>query len=195
MTTTLSTAPARTGAPGLHGVPVRLDFDAFAPAFSAAMGRLDHAGVEELDRAGIDRGLRELVRIRASQLNGCAYCVDMHTRDARKAGESEQRLHAVAVWEESPFFTERERAALAFTEAVTRCAETHVPDSAYAAVAAEFEPGEIAALVALIVTINAWNAIGVSTRAWTPSLDEPVTPAPDAAAPGGAAGPSAAPRS
>ena len=112
------------------------------------------------------------MRIRASQLNGCAYCIDMHTKDARAAGESEQRLYALAAWRETPFFDERERAALAFTESVTLVASTHVPGEDYDAVAAEFSPGEVAALLSLIVTINAWNAIGVATRAWEPGSYE-----------------------
>ncbi len=153
-------------------IPVRLDFDARAAEFSAAMGRLDRAANAELDRVGFDPNLRELVRIRASQLNGCAYCIDMHTKDARALGEAEQRIYALPAWRETPFFDARERAALAFTESVTLLAQDHVPDEAYDAVAAEFSPDEIAALVGLIVTINAWNAIGVSTRAWEPGSYE-----------------------
>jgi AhpD family alkylhydroperoxidase len=149
-------------------IPVRLDFDSAAPAFSRAMSHLDGAATRELDRAGIDPALRELVRVRASQLNGCAYCVDMHSTDARAGGESEQRLYGLAAWAETPFFSARERAALAFTESVTRLAETHVPAADYAAVAEQFSADEIGALVALIVAINAWNAISVSTRAWVP---------------------------
>ena len=154
-------------------IPVRLDFDTQAAGFSRAMNHLDQAATKELDRAGIDPLLRELIRIRASQLNGCAYCIDMHTKDARAAGEAEHRLYALPAWRETPFFTERERAALAFTEDVTLLAGEHVPAAAYDAVAVQFEPGEVAALVALIVTINAWNAIGVSTRAWLPGSYQP----------------------
>jgi AhpD family alkylhydroperoxidase len=149
-------------------IPVRLDFDTHAPGFSRAMGRLDRAATEELDRVGFDPRLRELVRIRASQLNGCAYCIDMHTKDARAIGETEQRIFALPAWKETPFFTARERAALAFTEAVTLLAADHVPSEAYEAVADHFTPDEVAALVCLIVTINAWNGISVSTRAWVP---------------------------
>src|ERR1700719_368377 len=147
-------------------VPVRLDFDAHAAGFARAVAHLDRAATKELDAAGIDPLLRELVRIRASQLNGCAYCIDMHTKDARAAGETEQRLYGLAAWRETPYFTARERAALAFTEAVTLLAADHVPDAAYQAVAAEFARDEVAALVSLIVTINAWNSIAVTTRAW-----------------------------
>jgi len=146
----------------------RLDFDAVVPGFSKAMAALDRAATKELDSAGLDPRLRELVRIRASQLNGCAYCIDMHTKDARAAGETEQRLYALPAWRETPFFTSRERAALAFTESVTLLASTHVPEADYEAVAKEFGPAEIGALVALLVAINAWNRIGVATRAWEP---------------------------
>jgi AhpD family alkylhydroperoxidase len=152
-------------------IPVRLDFDGHAPSFSAAMSRLDGAATKELDRVGFDSRLRELVRLRASQLNGCAYCVNMHSADARAAGETMERLALLAVWAESALFDERERAALALTEAITRLADTHVPHDVWQAAAARFSEDELGALVALIVTINAWNAIGVSTRAW------PVTPA------------------
>lgn len=154
-------------------IPIRLDFDSHAPGFSRAMSHLDHAATKELDRVNFDPKLRELVRLRASQLNGCAYCVDMHTVDARAIGETEQRLYALPVWRETPFFTPRERAALAFTEAVTTMTTSHVPQSAFDEVAAEYNEDEIAALVALIVTINAWNAIGVSTRTWTPGSYKP----------------------
>ena len=154
-------------------IPVRLDFDTQAAGFARAVAHLDRAATKELDAAGIDPLLRELVRVRASQLNGCAYCVDMHTKDARAAGETEQRLYALPAWRETPFYTNRERAALAFTEDVTLMARDHVPAAAYEAAAAVLTPGEIAALLALIITINAWNAIGVTTRAWTPGSYQP----------------------
>jgi AhpD family alkylhydroperoxidase len=154
-------------------VPVRLDFDAHAAGFARAVAHLDRAATKELDAAGIDPLLRELVRIRASQLNGCAYCIDMHTKDARAAGETEQRLYALPAWRETPFYTSRERAALALTEDVTLMARDHVPAAAYEAAAEVLTPGEIAALLALIITINAWNAIGVTTRAWTPGSYQP----------------------
>ena len=149
-------------------IPVRLDFDAHADGFARAMAHLDRAATKELDRVDFDARLRELVRIRASQLNGCAYCIDMHTKDARAIGEAEQRIYALPAWREAPFYTSRERAALAFTEAVTLLASTHVPDEAYREVAAEFSADEVGALVSLIVTINAWNTIGVATRTWEP---------------------------
>ena len=154
-------------------IPVRLDFDTHAAGFARAMGHLDRAAIKELDRVDFDARLRELVRVRASQINGCAYCIDMHTKDARAIGETEQRIYGLAAWRETPYFTARERAALAFTETVTRLSETHVPEQAYQDVAAEFSPLQVAALVSLIVTINAWNAIGVSTRAWAPGSYNP----------------------
>ena len=147
-------------------IPVRLDFDGHAPAFAAAMNRLDSAATKELDRVGFDARLRELVRLRASQLNGCAYCVNMHSADARAAGETDQRLALLPVWRETALFDARERAALALTETVTLVAESHVPEAAWQAAAEQFSADELGALVSLIVTINAWNAIGVSTRAW-----------------------------
>jgi AhpD family alkylhydroperoxidase len=137
----------------LHPIPTRLT-----------------TATRELDRVGFPAGLRDLVRLRASQINGCAYCVDMHATDAAHAGESSQRVNAVAIWNESPFFTERERAALRFTEVVTRLAETRVPAEEYDAVAAHWSPDEVGALLSLVVTINAWNALAVASRAWEPQL-------------------------
>ena len=154
-------------------IPVRLDFDTHAAGFARAMAHLDRAAIKELDRVDFDPRLRELVRIRASQLNGCAYCIDMHSKDARAIGETEQRIYALPAWRETPFFTARERAALAFTETVTRLADTHVPDEAYQQVAAAFTADEVGALVSLIVTINAWNTIGVATRTWEPGSYQP----------------------
>jgi len=150
----------------------RLDFETHAPAFSRALGQLDHAATKELDRVDFDPRLRELVRVRASQINGCAYCIDMHTKDARAIGETEQRLYALPAFRETPFFSEREYAALAFTESVTLVARDHVPEAAYDAVAEHFTPDEIAALISLIVVINAWNAASVSSRAWVPGSYE-----------------------
>jgi len=154
----------------LHQIPTRLDIDAAVPAFSKAVTHLDNATTRELDRVGIPAGLRDLLKLRASQLNGCAYCVDMHSTDAATNGEPQQRIHAVSIWKESPFFTDKERAAFAFTESVTRATETHVPQEDYDAVAAHWSDDEIGGLVALIVTINVWTLIGVATRAWEPTL-------------------------
>jgi AhpD family alkylhydroperoxidase len=116
------------------------------------------------DAVELDRSLRDLVALRASILNGCAYCVDMHTLDARKRGESEQRLYAVAAWREAPFFDERERAALALTDAVTLVGEGHVPRPVWDEAAALFDEEELAHLLWAIVAINAWNRIAIATR-------------------------------
>src|ERR1044072_5887903 len=149
------------------------DYDAHAAVFSKALAHLDHAATKQLDAAGIDHRLRELLRLRVSQLNGCAYCVDMHSKDARAVGESELRLDALPVWQETPFFSDAERAALAFAEAMVAMATTHGPAPEYDRLAEHYGPDEIAALVALVVTVTAWNAIGVSTRAWEPGSYQP----------------------
>src|ERR1700746_2759633 len=124
-------------------IPVRLDFDAHAATFSKALSHLDHAARQELDRAGVDLGVRHLLKLRASQLNGCAYCIDMHTKDARAAGAAEHRLYPLPPSRCPPCLSERERAALSFTEDVTLLAEEHVPAAAYDAVAAQFKAGEV----------------------------------------------------
>ncbi|MFG3253113.1 carboxymuconolactone decarboxylase family protein [Streptomyces sp. NPDC048172] len=137
----------------------RINFAKAAPkAFKALIG-FDAAA-----REGLDPALVELVQIRASLLNGCAYCLHMHTGDARKAGESEERLHMVGVWREAPhFFSQKEQAALALTESVTRLGEGGVPDGVYARAAQYFDEEELARLLALIFTINTWNRIALST--------------------------------
>ncbi|MCR6485724.1 carboxymuconolactone decarboxylase family protein [Amycolatopsis sp. OK19-0408] len=147
----------------------RVNFAKTAPkAFKALIG-FDAAA-----RAGLDPALVELVQIRASQLNRCAYCLHMHTSDARKAGESEERLHMVAVWHEATsFFSEKEQAALALTEAVTLVSVGGVPDDVYARAAGQFDEAELAQLLALIFTINTWNRIAITT-AKVPGTDERV---------------------
>lgn len=115
-------------------------------------------------RCGLENSLLELVRLRASQINGCAYCVDMHTKDARVQGETEQRLYAVVVWEETPFYTERERAALAWTEAVTNISEGHVPEIVYECARRHFSEKELVDLTLAIVAINGWNRMALSFR-------------------------------
>lgn len=122
-----------------------------------------------VDTSGMDHRLGELVKIRASQLNGCAYCLDMHTRDARKLGEDQRRLDILAAWREAPsFFTEKERAALALTEAVTKLGEHGVPDSVWDDVTANFADDDIAHLLMAIVTINVWNRLAIATHASLP---------------------------
>jgi AhpD family alkylhydroperoxidase len=113
---------------------------------------------------GLEPSLLELVKLRASQINGCAYCLDMHTKDARARGESEQRLYLLDAWRESPFYSERERAALAWTEAVTLVAESRVPDAVYAEVRRQFSDDELLALTMAVATINAWNRLNVALR-------------------------------
>jgi AhpD family alkylhydroperoxidase len=138
----------------------RLDFYAASPEALKAMLALD-AAVSKLPP---EKPLIELVKLRASQLNGCAFCVDLHSSDARKRGETERRLYAVAVWRESPFFTPRERAALAWTEALTRLSETHAPDEDYAQLAEQFSERERVDLTLAISTINSWNRLAVGFR-------------------------------
>lgn len=139
----------------------RIDLNAVAPELYRAMIGLETA----VRHAGLEKPLLELIKTRASQINGCAFCLDMHTKDAMHAGETPQRLFALDAWEEAPFFTARERAALGLTDAMTRIAETHVPDEAWNAAAEQFDERELAALVFAITTINAWNRIAISSRA------------------------------
>lgn len=123
-------------------------------------------GVEKSIRAsGLEGSLLELVKTRASQLNGCAYCLDMHTKDARAAGETEQRLYALSAWRETAFFTSRERAALAWTEAITNIQAGHAPDSVYEQVRHEFDEAELVKLTLAIAQINTWNRIAIAFRA------------------------------
>ena len=139
---------------------VRIDYPTVDPAAVKAM-----LGLEQYVRdSGIEQELVELVKLRASYINGCAFCADMHTKDARAAGETEQRLYAVPVWRETPFFTPRERAALAWTESVTELARTGVPDEVYQQARAEFSESELVALTMAIVAINGWNRLAVSFR-------------------------------
>jgi AhpD family alkylhydroperoxidase len=117
-----------------------------------------------LGGSGMPTELLDLVRLRASQINGCAYCIDMHSKDLRAHGETEQRLYLLDAWRESPFFTDRERAALAWTEAVTRVTEGHVPDEVYDQVRSQFSQDEIANLTLAIVAINSWNRLNIAFR-------------------------------
>ncbi|WP_282702005.1 carboxymuconolactone decarboxylase family protein [Streptomyces sp. CC219B] len=156
MTTNTTTANAITTT---DARTARLNFATTAPKVYRAVIGFDAAA-----REGLDPTLVELVQIRASLLNNCAYCLHMHTNDARKAGESEDRLHMVAVWREARhFFTAREQAALALTEAVTLVSDAGVPDDVYAEAAAHFDEEELAHVLALILTINTWNRLALST--------------------------------
>jgi len=122
----------------------------------------------QVQDSSLEQSLIELVNIRASQINGCAFCINMHTQDARKQGETEQRLYLLNAWRESPVYTDRERAALAWTEAVTLVSETHVPDEVYDEVRRQFSEQETVNLTMLVATINAWNRIAISFRAMPP---------------------------
>jgi len=137
-----------------------MDYHEKAPGVVEAMRRLE----AYVRQCGLERPLVELIKVRASQINGCAYCIDMHTQDARVRGESEQRLYALDAWEETPFFTERERAALAWTETVTRVADSRVPDDVYDRVRRQFSEKELADLTLAIVTINGWNRLAIAFR-------------------------------
>lgn len=138
----------------------RINYYKASPEAVKAMMVLDNF----VNKCGLERSLLDLVKLRASQINGCAYCVDTHCAEARKNDESERRLYAVAVWRETPFFTERERAALAWTEALTLLPETHAPDDVYQEVLKYFNEKETVDLTFAIVTINGWNRIAVGFR-------------------------------
>lgn len=142
----------------------RMDLSQAAPeAFQTVLG------LERYARTNIDHTVLALVKLRASMINGCAFCVDMHSHDAIAAGESSRRLFAVAAWREAPFFDERERTALALTEAVTRLGERGVPDDVWDAAAKVWSERELADLIVAIATINVWNRIAVSTRKQPPA--------------------------
>lgn len=138
----------------------RMDYRSASPEGAKAVSAL-HGFVH---RCGLERSLLELVKLRASQINGCAQCIDMHTKELRAEGESEQRLYLLSAWREAPMYSERERAALAWTEAVTLVADTHVPDDVYEAVRAQFNETELANLTFAIVAINGANRLNVAFR-------------------------------
>src|SRR3954465_8307327 len=139
----------------------RLNYVKLAPEAYRALSGLG----TYLASSGLEHNLLELVKIRASQINGCAFCIDMHTKDARAAGETEQRIYALSAWRETPFFTDRERAALAWTEAVTRIGEGGVPDALYEEARQHFDEKELADLTWAVAAINAWNRMAISFRA------------------------------
>lgn len=138
----------------------RIDYAQLNAEGIRAMGALE----KYVHRCGLEPTLLELVKFRASQINGCAFCLDMHSKDARAGGESEQRLYALSAWRETPYFTERERAALAWTEAVTQVAENHVPDDVYESALLHFDEKALVDLTLAIVAINGWNRLAVSFR-------------------------------
>lgn len=138
----------------------RMDFYKASPAALQAMLGLE----KQVEKSGIEKPLAHLVRLRASQINGCAFCADMHATDARKGGETDRRLDTLVAWREAPFFTDRERAALAWTESLTLVSQTHVPDDVWDAVRPQFSEQELADLTLLIVAINGWNRFSVAFR-------------------------------
>ena len=139
----------------------RMNFYQAAPETVNALMALEN----QVTSTGLEQSLIELVKTRASQINGCAYCINMHTQDARKHGETEQRLYLLNAWREAPAYTERERAALAWTEAVTLISDTHAPDDVYQEVRTQFSEAETVNLTMLIATINSWNRLAISFRA------------------------------
>ncbi len=138
----------------------RLDYMKAAPQGIAALRNLQ----AYVDSCGLEHSLLELVKTRASQINGCAYCLDMHTKDARAEGESEQRLHVLPAWREAPFYSDRERAALAWAEALTRIASGPIEDDLYAEVRGQFSEKEIADLTLAVIAINGWNRLAIPFR-------------------------------
>jgi AhpD family alkylhydroperoxidase len=146
----------------------RLDAQNLAPDAYRAMLNLEMT----VRKSGLEPKLLHLIRFRASQINGCAYCLDMHSKDARAAGETEQRLYALDAWRETPFYSDRERAALAWTEAVTLVSKDHVPDAAYEQARSQFSEQELANLTLAIVAINGWNRFAIAFRA-VPGLYQP----------------------
>ena len=139
----------------------RIDFNKYVSS-NLGQAMLSLSAVSQA--AGLEPSLLELVRLRASQINGCGYCIDMHTKDARARGESEQRLYVLSAWREAPFYSARERAALEWTEAVTRLADTQVPDDVFERVQQHFDEPELVALTFAVIVINSWNRLAVSFR-------------------------------
>lgn len=138
----------------------RLNYAAVAPQALDAMMALENY----VHSTSIERPLYELIKIRASQINGCAYCLDMHTKDARKAGETEQRIYALSAWRETPFFTDRERAALEWAEAITLISKNEIPDSLYENARRYFSEKELIDLCMAIIAINGWNRLAISFK-------------------------------
>jgi AhpD family alkylhydroperoxidase len=138
----------------------RMDIYKLVPGSLKAMLDLQNF----INGIGLDKTITELIKIRASQINGCVFCLNMHTKDARKMGETEQRIYALSAWEEAPYYTEKERAALALTEAITLISTSHVPDDVYNAALEVLTPEEVAQITLEVVIINAWNRLSVTAR-------------------------------
>lgn len=151
-----------------HHLHPRIGYARVAPKAIHVLRSLE----DYVTNCGLEPGLVELIKLRASQINGCAYCIDMHTKDARARGETEQRLYALSVWAETPFYSDRERAALAWTEAVTQISSSQVPDSVYELARAQFDEKELVDLTMAVIAINSWNRLAISFRS-VPGTYEP----------------------
>ncbi len=151
----------------------RIKYAQAAPVGYKAVRELE----DYVEQCGLEPSLLELVKLRASQINGCAYCIDMHTKDARSRGESEQRLYGLSAWRETPFYSDRERAGLAWTEAVTKISENHMPDDVYEQARRYFGEKELVDLTIAVIAINSWNRLAISFRTPPGSYrpDDPVT--------------------
>jgi AhpD family alkylhydroperoxidase len=155
----------------------RLDYIKVAPGAARTISAMERFVAE----CGVERALVDLIKLRASQINGCAYCIDMHWKDTRATGGTDQRLYELNAWRETPFYTDRERAALAWTEAVTLLTEGHVPDAVYAEARGQVDEQELVALTLAIAAINAWNRMNVSFRTVPGSYQPPATRQPTSA--------------
>jgi AhpD family alkylhydroperoxidase len=149
----------------------RVNYQQASPQGVQAMYQLERV----VRNSGLDRKMLELIKTRASQMNGCAFCIDMHTKDARQLGETEQRLYGLSAWRETPFYTDKERAALTWTEALTNIQDGHAPDDVFEEVSRHFEQTELMNLTLAIITINAWNRIAIGFRL-VPGSYQPADP-------------------
>ncbi len=150
-----------------------ISYAKISPGGTQAISALE----DYVKQCGLERSLLELVRLRASQINGCAFCIDMHTKDAREEGESEQRLYGLSAWRESPFYSEREKAAMAWTEAITKINEKQIPDEVYARATQQFTDKELVDLTFTVIAINCWNRLAITfhTPPGSYHRDSPVT--------------------
>lgn len=147
-------------------IPVRFDFESLAPAVSRAVNTLHAAAIADARDAGLAQGLIELIRLRASQLNGCAYCVDMHGEDARAAGVTAQRVDLLPVWKDAPCYTREERVVFELVDAIVQLSATHAPSAVVEAALDALGEARTAAVLGVTISITAWNEIGVTSRCW-----------------------------
>ena len=148
----------------------RVDYGRAAPGSVQAMYKLQ----KYVNESGLEHSLLELVKTRVSQMNGCAFCIDMHTKDARAAGETEQRLYGLSAWREAPYYSDRERAALAWAEVVTLISQTHASDEEYEAARVHFSEGELVKLTIAVIAINGWNRLAIAFRTEVGKYQPPV---------------------